>query len=171
MASDQRSRRARLTARAIVLHRGRVLLLRAEDPGRTWYFLPGGHVEHGERLEDACAREVLEETGLRVKIGRPLYLREFIAARHKRRSVHMPEHHHAAGLVFLCSLHETGEKDFEKLGRFDPESDGATGVVAMEWIPLEKIEGIEIMPPQLRLLLMKDFPPPPERGIEFWPEE
>ena len=82
------------------------------------------------------------------------------------------QHHHVIGMVYLCRLADDSDAtDFDKLGHFDPESDDATGVEAMEWIPLEKIEGIEIMPPHLRKLLMKDFPPPPGRGIEFWPED
>jgi len=46
---------------------GAVLLVqRAHPPGvGTWTF-PGGKVEAGETLEQAVAREVLEETGLRV---------------------------------------------------------------------------------------------------------
>jgi 8-oxo-dGTP pyrophosphatase MutT (NUDIX family) len=32
--------------------------------------LPGGHAEPGESVAEACAREVWEETGLRVNIGR-----------------------------------------------------------------------------------------------------
>lgn len=61
-----------VAARGIVYHEGRVLLLRAQEPGRTYYFLPGGHVAHGERLADAVVREVREETGLRVTVERPL---------------------------------------------------------------------------------------------------
>jgi ADP-ribose pyrophosphatase YjhB (NUDIX family) len=40
---------------------------RGGDPLKGYWSLPGGLVETGERLEAAVAREVLEETGLRVK--------------------------------------------------------------------------------------------------------
>ncbi len=53
---------------AIILCRGRVLLVeRARPPARGQWSLPGGVLEPGERLEDGVRREVLEETGLRVK--------------------------------------------------------------------------------------------------------
>ena len=45
-----------------------VLLTRREDNGR--WCLPGGHMEAGESAEEACAREVWEETGLQVEIVR-----------------------------------------------------------------------------------------------------
>ena len=32
--------------------------------------MPGGHMEPGESATEACAREVWEETGLKVRIGR-----------------------------------------------------------------------------------------------------
>jgi 8-oxo-dGTP pyrophosphatase MutT (NUDIX family) len=48
--------------------RGKVLLTRRADNGR--WCLPGGRMEPGESAEEACAREVLEETGLQVKVGR-----------------------------------------------------------------------------------------------------
>lgn len=43
-----------------------VLIRRANDPFKDHYALPGGGVEIGETVEEACAREVLEETGLTV---------------------------------------------------------------------------------------------------------
>src|SRR4051794_3386608 len=48
---------------------GRVLLVRrGSDPGRGLWSVPGGRVEAGENSEAAAAREVQEETGLRIDV-------------------------------------------------------------------------------------------------------
>ena len=49
---------------------GRLLLnRRAIEPGLGLWSFPSGYVNRGEVLEEAAAREVLEETGLEVEIG------------------------------------------------------------------------------------------------------
>jgi acetyl-CoA carboxylase carboxyl transferase subunit beta len=53
--------------------RGRVLLvLRANQPDRGTWSLPGGRVEAGETAERAVVREMHEETGLAVEVERHL---------------------------------------------------------------------------------------------------
>jgi ADP-ribose pyrophosphatase YjhB (NUDIX family) len=53
---------------AIFDHEGRILLTRRADNGQ--WCLPGGRMESGESAAEACEREVLEETGLRVRVKR-----------------------------------------------------------------------------------------------------
>jgi ADP-ribose pyrophosphatase YjhB (NUDIX family) len=53
---------------AIFDERGAVLLTRRADNGQ--WCLPGGRMESGESAAEACEREVLEETGLRVRVKR-----------------------------------------------------------------------------------------------------
>lgn len=55
---------------ALIFDGQRVLLVeRGQPPLAGYWSLPGGVVETGERLEDALAREVSEETGLAVTPG------------------------------------------------------------------------------------------------------
>ena len=45
---------------------GRLLLIRRKNPPYAGkYALPGGFVDVGETVEDACRRELMEETGMR----------------------------------------------------------------------------------------------------------
>jgi 8-oxo-dGTP pyrophosphatase MutT (NUDIX family) len=48
--------------------RDQVLLTRRADNGQ--WCLPGGMIEPGESVAEACEREVFEETGLRVRVVR-----------------------------------------------------------------------------------------------------
>jgi len=48
---------------------GRLLLVRrGKAPSRNFWSFPGGHVEFGESLANAAAREVREEAGIEVAI-------------------------------------------------------------------------------------------------------
>lgn len=46
----------------------RILIIRRRDNGQ--WCQPGGHIEPGESVAEACAREVKEETGLEVEVVR-----------------------------------------------------------------------------------------------------
>lgn len=54
---------------AAIFRDGKVLLTRrARSPAKGFYSLPGGRVEFGESLHHALAREIDEETGLKIEI-------------------------------------------------------------------------------------------------------
>ena len=55
---------------AVIVHQGKVVLIRRRyEPLKGQWTLPGGAVEIGETLEASVAREMEEETGLRVEVG------------------------------------------------------------------------------------------------------
>ena len=69
----------RPAARVLIVNPdGRTLVFRGIDPTDeargSWWFTPGGGVETGETLKQAAAREVFEETGLRVDTFGPVIL-------------------------------------------------------------------------------------------------
>lgn len=46
--------------------------------GGDWRCLPGGTVDEGEALVEALVREILEETGVKPKVGKLLYVHQFL---------------------------------------------------------------------------------------------
>lgn len=68
----------RLAVRGIVIWNGRMLLVNAWPNGRSKLLCaPGGGVDPGASLPDNLAREIHEETGLRVRVGVPCLINEF----------------------------------------------------------------------------------------------
>lgn len=63
----------RHTARAIVLHENKLLLMERWRQGMHYFSVPGGGVEAGETAEQTVVRELLEETSCLVVPERLLY--------------------------------------------------------------------------------------------------
>lgn len=78
---------------------GRVLLIRRGNaPFRGQYALPGGFVDVGETVEDACRRELMEETG--VKAGKLMLVGVFSDPARDPRG-------HTVGVAFLTRVRST----------------------------------------------------------------
>jgi 8-oxo-dGTP pyrophosphatase MutT (NUDIX family) len=64
---------------------GRILLVRQHHEDKEIWMAPGGAIEDGESSQDAAIREVMEETGLIIHVGRLLWhVEEVSAARGQR---------------------------------------------------------------------------------------
>jgi len=63
----------RIAAYGLVTYKDKMLLCRISKELPRWqgqWTLPGGGIDFGERPEDAVVREIEEETGLNVNVGR-----------------------------------------------------------------------------------------------------
>lgn len=58
----------------VLLHEGRLLIVRQRVSETRGWSLPGGKLEPGETLEEGLRREMREETGLDVRLVKQLYL-------------------------------------------------------------------------------------------------
>lgn len=60
-----------VTQKAIIFNRHEDILLVRPTVGTGWT-LPGGRIQEGEGAEEALTREITEETGLSIRVGKPV---------------------------------------------------------------------------------------------------
>ncbi len=131
--------RHRVRAAVIFVEDDSLLLVKHVDPrsGKTWWIPPGGGMEPEDASILACAeREVFEETGLQVEIGKLVYLREFVEV---KADVHHLE------LYFLChSFH--GELTLDNVAGNGPDEDYIRDVA---WLAREDLHSHLVYPEHL----------------------
>lgn len=71
----------RTVVKALITNRGEILIGKKEETeghpiSGEWHIL-GGHLEHGEQVEEAIKREVKEETGLEVDVHQAVDIMTF----------------------------------------------------------------------------------------------
>ena len=66
----------KISLRAIIVHDGKILLDRDVRDPDIWE-IPGGRLNVGESLEEGLKREIFEELGIHIRLGRLVYSEQF----------------------------------------------------------------------------------------------
>ncbi|MCA9299002.1 MAG: NUDIX domain-containing protein [Phycisphaerales bacterium] len=119
-------------ARGVGVTDQKVLVCRDVEGG--YCYLPGGHLEFGESLEDALRREYLEECGLPIVVG-PL--------RHvcEQRFLQNGRERHELTLMFHVE-HRSGD-----VPSLEPE-------IAFEWLDLASLVDVDLRPAAVKAWLL-----------------
>jgi len=118
----------RVRVAALLLHDGKVVVVRHRSAGNPYHLLPGGGVDYRETLEAAVKREVLEETGFVVNVGELLFVSDTIDPSGPRHVVNITFSAEVVGGSITCS----------------PIDDN---VEAVELVSAEALLGLDLRPP------------------------
>lgn len=124
-----------ILARGVCIADAHILLCRGLKAGNL--YLPGGHVEFGERAAWALAREIREETGARARVGAFLGCVEHVF-------VQQGEPHAEINILFRMAAP----------GLTPPAPPRSREEwIAFEWLPLTRLARSRLEPAVLRRLL------------------
>ena len=135
----------------IAVHDGRLLV--EHNVKHDFCFAPGGRVEYGENAVQALSRELDEEFGGGVQIGRLVVFYDLLFELDGIR-------YQEVGLCFLLELHP----DHPILGR-EGRFEAAEPDLVYEWMSLDDLEEAELFPRFLRELV-RDIPQRPKYVVE-----
>ena len=135
MPSNQRPTAPQLGVGAVVFHADAVLLVQRRNPpcAEEWA-IPGGKVRLGETLQQAAEREILEETGIHIRAGEPVYAFDLIE-------------HDAAGKVRWHYAIIDLQADY-----IEGEIRAADDAVSAAWLRPQDLAGIRVNATTLELL-------------------
>lgn len=111
----------------------RILMVRQRHEGRDIWMVPGGGIEEGEDARQAAAREVLEETGLEIRVGPMLWHVEEVSEKRGQRFVNFFVAQVTGGSLSLGA---------------DPEFDGEHQVLCeVEFLSKDQVRALPVVYP------------------------
>ena len=135
----------------IAVHEERLLVEHNVKHG--FCFVPGGRVEYGENAVQALSRELDEELGGGIQIGRLVIVADNLFELDGIR-------YQEVGMYFLVEF----PSDHPILGR-EGRFEAAEPNLVYEWLPLDRLEEAELFPRFLRKLV-RDIPQTPKYVIQ-----
>ena len=125
----------------LIIDQDKILLFYRFKEGRTYYALPGGHVETDERLAETAIREIKEELNLEITLDRKLW---------EITNQDRQEHYFLAG-TFSGEI----KLGFPELGKLSPQN-----IYRPEWVPLNQVAKIPLLPEIIKAKIIKEWATP-----------
>ena len=123
-------------ARGVCVVDGHVLLCR--PAGGDYTYLPGGHIEFGEKGAEALAREVREELGLEAEVGELLGVVESSFVQHGKP-------HAEISLVYRLGLPGLSSGNLPPAPLTSQED-----WIEFAWWPVDRLDEANLLPPEMR---------------------
>jgi len=129
-----------IIARAVIVSRNKILLCHTPSDSPKYYFLPGGHVEIGERVEDSLNREMKEEIGTEIISPKFLCFFENFYSQEG-------ENKHEINFLYETSLKTPNPENVKS--REDH--------VFISWVDIKELSKINLLPENIHQFLILDF--------------
>lgn len=124
-------------SRAVIVNDNNILLCKVKDA--NWYFLPGGHVECGEPVQEALIRELKEECNIsNVQIDNLLGIIE------NKFPLEDREHHE---INFFFKVTPTANLVI----------DNQEDHIGYEFIKVSDVDNVKILPPKVKEIILNNL--------------
>lgn len=131
--------------RAIIIENSKILLIKRVKPEIVYWVIPGGGVENNESIEDALRRECLEELGVDVKVGPPVF--EMFSQ--KTENIGQKE--------FFCPCVITDGKLGLGSGPEYQKNTGYSGQYIIEWVDIKRLLSYNLKPEEIKKFIHKKY--------------
>lgn len=140
-------------SRAVIIDQAHIVVCQTLDLPVPFYFLPGGHIEHGESAEVAVCRELLEESGFECTIKRFLGCLEYSFEPGHSSICHNHEYN------FIFEVESEAFKSHKPIPQIEDH-------IQLLWIPLSKLSDVDFRPEPLKTLLPQWLGLPTNEGFQ-----
>lgn len=131
--------------RAIIVQNSKILLIKRVKPEIVYWVIPGGGVEEGETIESALQRECLEELGVEVAVGEPI----FEIASRKIETIGQQE--------FFCPCIITGGALGSGVGPEYQKDTNYAGRYILEWVDIKNLFNYDLKPAEIKEFVYKKY--------------